>query len=172
MRWYIQGVLVLALLVGSEAAQEEATRLVYFVEHEDEQAEDFIEITLEIESQSNSLVSAIEDAGKVAQEVTALAVSYCKEYTKKGKGDCKQAVEVGRHLSRSASSKFNRSTRWSAKRPLSQVFRPHPAFVVTHEVTVNVFNPENIGYLVDSLLKYSDLTLKDFNWLPLIVDRW
>ena len=39
--------------------------------------------------------------------------------------------------------------------------------MVTHQATIKVFNPENIGYLVDSLLKYSQLTLKEFNWLPL-----
>jgi hypothetical protein len=34
---------------------------------------------------------------------------------------------------------------------------------------VKVFNPENIGFLVDSFLKYNDVTLKEFNWLPLKV---
>lgn len=43
---YIQTVLVLATILGAAVAQDEPMRLVYFVEHEDEQAEDFIEISL------------------------------------------------------------------------------------------------------------------------------
>jgi hypothetical protein len=64
------------------------------VEYEVEQEDDYIEVLLEIESQSRSLVEAINSAKITAYEVTTLANNYCKEHTKKGKGDCKEAVEV------------------------------------------------------------------------------
>jgi hypothetical protein len=40
------------------------TRMVYFVEHEDEQEEDYIEIVVSVEAESRSLVSAISSAAK------------------------------------------------------------------------------------------------------------
>jgi hypothetical protein len=40
------------------------TRMVYFVEHEDEQEEDYIEIIVSVEAESRSLVSAISSAAK------------------------------------------------------------------------------------------------------------
>lgn len=46
----------------------------------------------------------------------------------------------------------------------------YAAFVVTHEVAVKVFNPENIGFLVDSFLKYPNLQLDGFEWMPLEVN--
>lgn len=43
------------------------------------------------------------------------------------------------------------------------------AFVVSYEITINVYSPDNIGYLVDSLLKLQDITIKGFEWKPLDV---
>ena len=40
---------------------------------------------------------------------------------------------------------------------------------MSHEVQLNVYSPENIGYLIDNLLKYEDLTIKGIEWLPLDV---
>lgn len=40
---------------------------------------------------------------------------------------------------------------------------------MTHDVVVKVFNPENIGFLVDSFLKYPNLQLEGFEWRPLEV---
>jgi hypothetical protein len=40
---------------------------------------------------------------------------------------------------------------------------------VTHEVVIKIFNTESIGYLIDSFLKYPDLTINGFEWLPLEV---
>lgn len=40
------------------------TKMVYFVEHEDEQEEDYIEIVVSVEAESSSLVSAISSAAK------------------------------------------------------------------------------------------------------------
>ena len=45
MRTNIQ-IAVLALLVVLLLAQSKPTRLIYFIEHEDEQEEDYIEVTL------------------------------------------------------------------------------------------------------------------------------
>jgi hypothetical protein len=36
-------------------------------------------------------------------------------------------------------------------------------------VAIKVFNVENIGILVDSILKKQGLTIKGFEWLPLEV---
>lgn len=49
-------------------------------------------MSLTIKSESPSLVQAIAAAAKVAEEITTLSGEYCREYTKKGKGDCKEAV--------------------------------------------------------------------------------
>lgn len=38
--------------------------------------------------------------------------------------------------------------------------------MVTHDITVAVYYPDNIGYLVDSFLRYPELTLKGFEWAP------
>lgn len=117
----------LCLLLVAVWAEPEPTHLTYFVEYEEEQEEDFIEVTLEIEAQSRSLVDAIASAGKVAAEVSSLANNYCREYFKKGKGDCKEAVDVPSSPLRSASSRLSPSTRWCARRPLSRVPLPLPS---------------------------------------------
>ena len=51
-------------------------------------------MALQVEAQSRTLVDAIDTAKKVSSEVSALALSYCKENSKKGKGDCKESVDV------------------------------------------------------------------------------
>lgn len=54
----------------------------------------------------------------------------------------------------------------------SSTTHTNSAFTVTHEVTIKVFHTEAIGYLIDSFLKYPDLTLKGFEWLPLEVEMF
>lgn len=39
-------------------------------------------------------MEALANAKRTASDVAALANNYCKENAKKGKGDCKEAVEV------------------------------------------------------------------------------
>lgn len=51
-------------------------------------------MTLEIDSESRSLVEALNNAKRTAGDVATLANNYCKENAKKSKGDCKEAVEV------------------------------------------------------------------------------
>jgi hypothetical protein len=46
---------------------------------------------------------------------------------------------------------------------------PHSAFIVSYEIAINVYAPDNIGELIDSYLKLEDLTLKGFEWKPLEV---
>lgn len=46
-----------------------------------------------IQSQSPQLTLALDEASKASKEVAAIADQYCKQY-KKGKGDCKEAVDV------------------------------------------------------------------------------
>jgi hypothetical protein len=87
---------LLLLLVGASCA-DEPTRLTYITDYEVEQEDDFIEVTLEIESESRSLVEALANGKRTAADVAALANNYCKENAKKGKGDCKEAVEVRKH---------------------------------------------------------------------------
>jgi len=43
------------------------------------------------------------------------------------------------------------------------------AFVVSYEITINVYAPDHIGYLIDNLLKLQDITIKGFEWKPLDV---
>jgi cytochrome c-type biogenesis protein CcmH/NrfF len=104
-------ILILAVLLVCSWAQEEPTKLTFFIEHEEEQEEDYIEVSLKIKCQSRSLVDAISSAAKITSEVNSLAADYCKEYTKKGKGDCKQAVDVLLWPRRSANTRSNPSTR-------------------------------------------------------------
>ena len=40
---------------------------------------------------------------------------------------------------------------------------------MSYEITINVFSTENIGYLIDSFIKFEDLTIKGFEWKPLEV---
>jgi len=46
------------------------------------------------------LVEALSRANKVAAEITSLANNYCREYSKKGKDNCKEGVEVRKLLYR------------------------------------------------------------------------
>lgn len=85
---------LLLLFVGVSAQGDEPTTLTYFVDYEEEQDEDFIEAQVLIQSQSPLLATALNDAKKAAAEVQALATEDCKKNQKKGKGDCKQAVDV------------------------------------------------------------------------------
>lgn len=117
----IYALLIAAFLFIGAVCDDEPTRLTYVQEYEVEQEDDFIEVTLEIESESRSLVEALANAKRTAEDVTALANNYCKENAKKGKGDCKEAVDVLSNVCRSASLKSSHSTKWSAKRPPSQV---------------------------------------------------
>ena len=41
--------------------------------------------------------------------------------------------------------------------------------MVSYEIGIKVYAPDNIGYLVDNLLKIKDLTIKGFEWQPLNV---
>ena len=44
------------------------------------------------------------------------------------------------------------------------------AFIVSFEVTINVYAPDQIGQLVDDFLKLQDhVTIKGFEWQPLDV---
>lgn len=43
--------------------------------------------------------------------------------------------------------------------------------MVSYEIGIKVYAPDNIGYLVDNLLKLKDLTIKGFEWQPLNVTR-
>lgn len=84
---------IVILLVGvTQAEEQEHTHLTYFIEYEEQQEEDFIQVGLQIQAQSGSLVEALSRAQKVAAEVTNLANNYCKQYSKKGKDNCKEAV--------------------------------------------------------------------------------
>lgn len=85
---------LLLLFVGVSAQGDEPTTLTYFVDYEEEQDEDFIEAQVLIQSQSPLLATALNDAKKAAAEVQTLATDDCKKNQKKGKGDCKQAVDV------------------------------------------------------------------------------
>ena len=40
------------------------------------------------------MVSALEQAKEVVKDITSTASDYCKQYSKKGKGDCKEIVDV------------------------------------------------------------------------------
>ena len=59
------------------------------------------------------------------------------------------------------SSKKNQSPQVSSSLSLG--------FVVTHEMTISVKSVDNIGYLVDNILKRSGITLKNFEWKALQV---
>ena len=47
-----------------------------------------------VQSQNQQLTAALNDAKNSANEVASIANDFCKQYTKKGKGDCKEAVDV------------------------------------------------------------------------------
>jgi hypothetical protein len=76
-------------LLAGAVCFDEPTTLTYVSEYEVEQEDDFIEVTLEIESESRSLVEALANGKRTAADVAALANNYCKENAKKAKGDCK-----------------------------------------------------------------------------------
>jgi hypothetical protein len=62
----ISRILITILLLASISAKEKTTRLTFFAEFEDDQAEDFIELGLSVRSEGNSLVKAMEEASKIA----------------------------------------------------------------------------------------------------------
>jgi hypothetical protein len=93
MKSRIYRALGLLLLLATVLAQKEPVRLIYFVEHEVEQENDFIEITLTISAQSRTLTDALANAKKTALTVAALGDDYCQQTVKDIK-ECKDAVEV------------------------------------------------------------------------------
>lgn len=122
MKIGICGLLALMMLLGLTVSQgDEPTKLTYFVDYEEEQEEDFIEAQLLIESQSQLLTAALNEAKQAASEVAKIASDYCKQNAKKSKGDCKEAVDVSEFQLRSATMRSNPSTNRSAKKMYSLV---------------------------------------------------
>ena len=74
MKIGICGLLALMMLLGLTVSQgDEPTKLTYFVDYEEEQEEDFIEAQLLIESQSQLLTAALNEAKQAASEVAKIA---------------------------------------------------------------------------------------------------
>lgn len=59
-----------------------------------EQEDDYIEVTLSVESQSRVLTDALSQANITATEIANLAKKYCQQSGKKVKGGCDNTVEV------------------------------------------------------------------------------
>ena len=90
MRKSIYGSFLVFMMLATAMAQgDDTTTLTYFVEYEEEQEDDFIEAQLLVQSQSQQLTQALNEAKQAAGEVASIANDFCKQYTKKGKGDCK-----------------------------------------------------------------------------------
>lgn len=81
----ISRILISILLLASISAKERTTRLTFFAEFEDDQAEDFIELGLSVRSEGNSLVKAMEEASKIADEVKSIATDFCQAHLKNKK---------------------------------------------------------------------------------------
>lgn len=91
--------LALTLLGLVTTADDEATLLTYFIEYEEDQDDDFIEVGLAIKVESTSLSEAIAEAQGVADKVTKVGSKYCNDFLKKSKKkpNCKEVVEVRPH---------------------------------------------------------------------------
>ncbi len=111
MKSRIYRALALLLLLVAVLTQKDPVTLTYFVEHEVEQENDFIEITLTISAQSRTLTDALANAKKTAATVAALGDNYCQQTVKDSK-ECKDAVEVWNPLCRLANFKLSHNTRW------------------------------------------------------------
>lgn len=117
MKIGICGLLALMMLLGLAVSQGDGvTKLTYFVDYEEEQEEDFIEVQLLIESQSQLLSAALDEAKRTATEVAKIASDSCKQNAKKGKGDCKEAVDVRYYQLSSAIMKSNPNISKSVKK--------------------------------------------------------
>lgn len=94
MKFRIYGGLCFLLLLIATIAQKDPVKVTYYVEHEVEQENDFIEITLEIKAKSRTLLDALTSAKKTADSVAELGKNYCQQTSKNPKEDCKDASEV------------------------------------------------------------------------------
>jgi hypothetical protein len=66
MKSHIYTALAFLLLLAAVLGQKDPVTLTYFVEHEVEQENDFIEITLAIRAESRALTDALANAKKTA----------------------------------------------------------------------------------------------------------
>lgn len=93
MKSRIYAALAFLVLLVTCLGQKDPVTITYFVEHEVEQENDFIEITLAIRAESRALTDALANAKKTAETVAAMGESYCLQTVKDTK-KCKDAVEV------------------------------------------------------------------------------
>lgn len=92
MKSRIYAALCLLIILTISLAQKDPVKLIYYVEHEVEQKNDFIEITLEIKAESRTLTDALASAEKTAESVARLGIEYCMKTAKNAKTDCKEAA--------------------------------------------------------------------------------
>jgi len=121
---------LLLILAQLAHPQQDPTTLIFYYEHEDEQAEDYIQVEVLVEAEGTSLTSTINSATATAAEIKTIAMDYCRG--NKGKGDCKEAAEVTNVLLRSPTSRSSPSTRKYAGKTPSKVPTPNPGFIVSH----------------------------------------
>ncbi len=64
---------LLCLAMGGRPVDKRDTIVSFFVEQENEQDDDYIQITLEVKAVQKSLADAIEEAGKATEKIEDLA---------------------------------------------------------------------------------------------------
>lgn len=84
------GLLVLAIT----ASTQKTTTLSYLVDFEEEQRQDFLELTVKVTSQKTSLQEAIAEAKEKAENIKTLEEEICKAIAK-SKAECKGSAEIG-----------------------------------------------------------------------------
>ena len=85
---------LVVLLIVAVMAQD--TTLTYIVEHELDQSDQFVELTLTVQTEGRSMRKAIDDAARVIAAIERISKKYCLEGGRSA-ADCEEAVEASKY---------------------------------------------------------------------------
>lgn len=150
------------LMVFTVAICEEEkpnTILVFYMEKNLEQEEDFVELALTVNTKDYTLMKALNDARAIVDGVKTASNEYCLA---EGGEECDSIVEVENYDIDFTYQRVKREPKYNG------ILFLYSGCVVKHEITITLRNTENIGVLVDRLLsKFGDsIIINGQEWKP------
>jgi uncharacterized protein YggE len=137
--------LVGLLLIAIIATSQKATVLSYLVDYEEEQRQDFLELTVEVSSLKASLQEAIAEAKEKAENIKTVEEEICRTIAK-SKTECKGSAEIGNVQINPKYEENKKELEYKG----TLFF--YVGISATYEVLIRVLNPDNFGELVDKIL--------------------
>jgi hypothetical protein len=84
------------ILLVVVAVMTQETTLTYIVEHELDQSDQFVELTLTVQTEGRSMRKTVDDAARVIAAIQRISKKYCLEGGRSG-AECAEAVEASKY---------------------------------------------------------------------------